>query len=312
MFAFIVRLVNKLFFLEKWNIGILKYNGTLLTIDNVWKEECFHWLSARYPIQADPFLYVLDDCIYIFYEAMTFVSAKGEIRCRKLDSNFSEVADISVDFGVDITWHQSFPYLFFHEGKIYMIPESSEASCVSIFKSISFPHKWEKIKDIVSGRKLTDSHVVFNGGLFYLFSTDLNDRLIIHSSDDIYGEWSEINPELNLGNIYSRAAGASFSAGEKIFCVTQESSSSNYGKSIYIKEMVSIDCQRIDEKVVNNLGRLDGVYKHGVHTINSNGEFVVIDAKLRKLSFIAPILKLIYHIKCYVRQRSEGKKEWLR
>lgn len=45
----------------------------------------------------------------------------------------------------------SYPYVFAHENDYYMLPESSEAGGVFLYKSNQFPYNWERGKQLLSG-----------------------------------------------------------------------------------------------------------------------------------------------------------------
>ncbi|VTP62755.1 Uncharacterised protein [Leclercia adecarboxylata] len=98
----------------------------------------------KYIFQADPFIIDKDDRLYVFYEAFSFLNSKGVLRCRILNNALEEIEDLKLEGFDDLKCHLSFPFLFQLDGKLFMIPESSERKEVILFQSVDFPARWGK------------------------------------------------------------------------------------------------------------------------------------------------------------------------
>lgn len=297
------RVVKKLFYIEEWNIGIIKKKQSKENnIADCTLHSDIFWFKKYNAVQADPFVLEHNNLVYIFYESLGLLNSKGDIRCRVLDNDLKELDDMLLIGLNDIQCHLSYPFYFEHDGKLFLIPESYELSEVSLFECISFPNKWKKAYTLVSGIKLTDSSIICSNGKYYLYSTDLDNNLILHMSTDLFDNWKKISPNLKLCNQYARGAGSPLYYQDGIFIFTQEGFDHNYGSAIFIKKISSIGESEFSEELVRKIEPIIGSYKDGIHTINSSENYIVIDSKRLKFNLFSFFIKLVYKVKTKLRQ----------
>ena len=87
---------------------------------------------------ADSFPFVENGREYIFVEIMDDANGeKGTIGVIDLQDNKGFVEIINEPF------HMSFPNTFKFKNDIYMMPETSEANQLRLYKAVDFPYKWE-------------------------------------------------------------------------------------------------------------------------------------------------------------------------
>ncbi|EGT5658114.1 hypothetical protein JD793_004300 [Citrobacter braakii] len=290
------KLINMLFYHETWNIMIIKNHSAhefpVNTLD-ILNKTIPKQLKKIYTFQADPFIIEKNNKVYIFYEAFRFRNSKGVLRCRILDAELTELADVKLEGFDNLKCHLSFPFLFHYDNQLFMIPESSEKNCVILFQSIDFPVRWKKIKVLVSDVALTDNvFFPFNGHL-YLLSTTIDGKLTIHMADRIDGPWQKITPALHVCNHHHRGAGLPHRINNKMYFLTQECTPENYGKSVYIKELTSLSISVFTERMISqvnvNINCCDGF-----HTLNLTGNYITYDIKKNKFSFFAIFKKILY------------------
>jgi hypothetical protein len=107
---------------------------------------------------ADPFLFVHEHWLYLFYEEERF-QAPASIcaHCTKDLKHWKKVGAVLKE-----SFHLSFPFVFENEGQIYMLPETRQKDAVILYKSTGFPYEWEAIQ-LLSGDKFVDSSVIKYG-----------------------------------------------------------------------------------------------------------------------------------------------------
>ncbi|HCR4046075.1 TPA: hypothetical protein OOF41_004307 [Citrobacter freundii] len=304
MQAKIKRIINMLFYHESWDIMIIKDNGTHLFPDNtleILNKSAAQQLKKKYTFQADPFLIEKDDKLYVFYEAFSFRNSKGTLRCRILDRELTEIDDVKLEGFDDLRCHLSFPFLININNQLFMIPESSERKEVILFQSIEFPARWKQVKVLISDIELTDNVFISINEACYLLSTTMDNEIIIHSADHIYGQWQRITPSLKVSNPHHRGAGASYQVENKMYFLTQECTPETYGKSIYIKELVTLNDANFDENLIEQINSSIN-HSDGVHTLNFSNNYIVYDTKINQFSFLSILKKISY--KCMVRYRN--------
>lgn len=206
-----------------WSIGV--FYGTspfsLQPIEdrNLWKNESAAWpvanpvitcasaSGAGYPSNfvADPFLYIQDDVLYLFYETKNSVTMQGDIGVAR--STDKGVTWEQLGTVLDEKWHLSYPYVFDYNGQIYMMPESSQKGELRLYRAISFPLQW-KLEKILIKKPLVDSFLIKHGNKYWIFGSDhssfgaiKNGRLEIWYSDSPLGPWKphKKNPIHNIG-----------------------------------------------------------------------------------------------------------------
>lgn len=298
------RIINMLFYHESWDIMIIKDHGTHLFPDNtteILNKSAAQQLKKKYTFQADPFLIEKDDKLYVFYEAFSFRNSKGTLRCRVLDRELTEIDDVKLEGFDDLRCHLSFPFLININNQLFMIPESSERKEVILFQSIEFPARWKQVKVLISDIELTDNVFISINEACYLLSTTMDNEIIIHSADHIYGQWQRITPSLKVSNPHHRGAGASYQVENKMYFLTQECTPETYGKSIYIKELVTLNDANFDENLIEQINSSIN-HSDGVHTLNFSNNYIVYDTKINQFSFLSILKKISY--KCMVRYRN--------
>ncbi len=283
---------------------ILKDHGSHLFPDNtleILSKTAAQQLKKKYTFQADPFIIEKADKLYVFYEAFSFRNSKGTLRCRVLDRELTEIDDVKLEGFDDLKCHLSFPFLIHINDQLFMIPESSERKEVILFQSVEFPVRWKKIKVLISDTEVTDNVFLTINETCYLLSTTMDNEIIIHSAENIYGQWQRIAPSLKVSNHHHRGAGAPYLVDNKMYFLTQECTPETYGKSIYIKELVTLSNTIFDESLIEKINSSIN-HSDGVHTLNFSNNYIVYDTKINKFSLLAIFKKLSY--KCMIKYRN--------
>lgn len=292
----IKKIIKTFFYHESWDIMILKDHGSHLFPDNtleILSKTTAQQLKKKYTFQADPFIVEKADKLYVFYEAFSFRNSKGTLRCRVLDRELTEIDDVKLEGFDDLKCHLSFPFLIHINDQLFMIPESSERKEVILFQSVEFPARWKKIKVLISDTELTDNVFLTINETCYLLSTTMDNEIIIHSAENIFGEWQRIAPSLKVSNHHHRGAGAPYLVDNKMYFLTQECTPETYGKSIYIKELVTLNDTVFDESLIEKINSSIN-HSDGVHTLNFSNNYIVYDSKINKFSLLAIFKKLSY------------------
>jgi len=175
-------------------------------------------VTARFV--ADPFLIKHSGIYYLFFEILLNNPEKGVIGVAEsnngLDWHYKNVV-------LEEPFHLSYPYVFEHEGNIYMVPESAQVNAVFLYKANldEFPHKWVKVKKLISGY-VEDSSIVMHDGLFWLFGQTNKgkyDRLELWYSEQLDGEWKKHpkSPVINGDPNIARPGGRIIRYNEKMY-----------------------------------------------------------------------------------------------
>ena len=166
--------------IECFKIRVLEDNG-----DHIWEIDhqrpihdilCDHFLFKLNPIVivADPFLFVYEDKLFLFYEMKRNYSPGVicMISTRNLKDWTNPIVVLKEEF------HLSYPYVFEDGGDVYMIPETSEVGNIRLYKADNNKLSSFSICNTLIHREVTegeigfvDSSVFKKDGCYYLFTT---------------------------------------------------------------------------------------------------------------------------------------------
>src|SRR5690606_7713123 len=85
--------------------------------------------------------------------------------------------------------HLSYPQVFAYKRKVYMIPESSGADELVLYRAEHFPDRWVREAVLVRGRKLNDMTLLVRDDRLWIIGTEqvgrgsASDTMVIWSAD---------------------------------------------------------------------------------------------------------------------------------
>ena len=183
-------------------------------------------------------------------------------------------------------YHLSYPFVFEHEGEVYLIPETLEARRVELYRAIEMPHRWELVKVLQENVAAVDTTLYIQNGVFYFFTSiampglSSNDLLQLFTAELLTGAWRPHpqNP-ISLDVRSARGAGKLFRMGGKLIRPAQDCSV-RYGYAMQMNEVEVLSPEEFREKP---LSRIEPDWRPGLigtHTINSNDALEVIDCQI--------------------------------
>jgi hypothetical protein len=196
---------------------------------------------------ADPFLLQRNGDIYLFCE----VSSEAGGRNQKIGvCTLNRGSDTWNYEGIvlDEPFHLSYPFVFEHDGQVYMIPESKQANSIRLYRATEFPHKWELERVLVDGWKLVDSCVVPWEDKWYLF-TSRKRWLVLLWADSLTGRF-RLHPKspIKWWN-HARSAGGIIEHGGKLHRFAQEQTG-GYGKGVHAYRILELSEKRYKEEPI--------------------------------------------------------------
>jgi hypothetical protein len=231
---------------------------------------------------ADPFVVDEDDKSYLFYEELDYSRFKGYIKVSEYKNGAFKESEIILEE----EYHLSYPNVFKHDGKYYMVPESYENKTVDLFEAVEFPTKWKKKKTLLDDIRAVDATFTHHDNKWWMFvnvvekddfSTD--DELHIYFTDDIVtGQWipHKQNPVV-CDVTCARPAGNLIKKDGKLYRPAQDCSGI-YGRKMVINEIDILNENEFKEHIVSDINTDFADDLTGIHTINSSKNITVIDA----------------------------------
>ena len=256
---------NYFFRQEDWNVGYRIGNGPV------------RWLKPRKSEYfADPFVITTNDDTYIFFEWFSNKNGKADLAIAKKSENFEIYHKIT-----DFPEHRSYPFVLEYQGVIYCIPEAHKTNKISLYRfendSLIFDC------DLVEGCYVDSTLYHHTDGKWYLFTTpreESHTHLLIFVADDLRGPYTpHFNNPVKVDCRCSRMAGKIQNIDGDLVRPGQNSTH-HYGESITLNKIIELNEYQYIEKEIKEI-RPDKKWKYnkGIHTINSDGEMTVFDAK---------------------------------
>jgi hypothetical protein len=263
----------------EWRIAVRR-GGDILAAGAEADMSGFHFLDApRGHFYADPFPAVHERVVWLFFEQYDFASQKAVLACGRLTDD-NRLEDVQVI--LDRPYHLSYPLVFEHDGRWWLLPESKANGTVDLYAADAFPYKWRFAKTLFRGNA-ADTSVWFQDGLLWFFATlvDPGGRgmsLRLYSTASLAGEWQPhpANP-ITRDVRNARGAGAIFRRHGRLYRPSQDCAW-DYGAAFALNEIVALTPDRYEEKPVLAVTPHWDPELRGTHTYNRAGDLEVIDA----------------------------------
>lgn len=261
-------------------------------------------------INADPFLFVKDERLFLFYEETTYRRPGGRLMMVSTTDLkcWSEPVQISSEDNL----HFSFPNVFEDDGEVYMIPETGWVGEIRLYKAVDKGLTQFEIDTVLMRREQKDDNVIFDyadnvlykkDGIYYLFTSILDKdgyRLLLYSSPALRGPYTE-HPSSPVchSHKYGRNAGSLIKYEDRLLRPTQDCTHT-YGGQVNLMEITCMNSEKYEETVFaeNVLPQSDSFYHEGGHQLNYvefNGRKIVATDAKRNRGF--PLLRVVDKIK---------------
>jgi len=187
---------------------------------------------------ADPFMCLVDDVWYMFFEVLNSERGLGEIGLAissdGLRWSYQKVV-------LREAFHLSYPCVFQHEGDHYLIPDSYQSSSdktssVRLYRATAFPTDWSFVGELLGGSRFIDPTPFCHDGYWWILIKDTlgqTDVLRLFYATQLAGPWLEHreSPIVKGDRRRTRSAGRVISFDGTLLRLAQDCSHS-YGQSI--------------------------------------------------------------------------------
>jgi hypothetical protein len=189
---------------------------------------------------ADPFRIAVKNATYVFTEAWSRSTQRGQIAVFRLSAR----GDV-VDSGIvlDEPFHLSYPCVFERGGDHYMLPEALESGQLLLYKARTFPWDWECFSVLLE-LDYADPQMFFHENVWYIF---LNTDPLTNASASVFwaesplGNWHPHpqNPIFSGDPLRARSAGPLIRHRRRIFRFSQDCRQ-RYGQCVFASEILEL------------------------------------------------------------------------
>lgn len=263
---------------------------TIRTIDGPGVMERFDWSGPPWRILpddgrryfADPFLFAWEGRNWLFCEEFPYATGKGILSVASVEENGTIGTPRPI---LETDGHLSWPQVFAHAGQVYMIPESSTAGRIELWRATDFPYAWIRERVLIDAVHAHDPvlHLTEKGAFMIANVNDDGgsswDALGLFHAPHLMGEW-RAHPRNPLIVDASCVRGASpiISRGAELWRATQDCRT-GYGDGLVLCRVTRLDAGGFAQEVVARLGAPPGLVAAGVHSLSRAGRFEAIDLR---------------------------------
>lgn len=280
---FLYRIINRIiyfFMFDQWIVLLSSRSGY----------KSLAWTNFKFftpppdRIWADPFIWAKDDIYYVFMEELVFSEKRGRIICLTINKEFEILANQVV---LERPYHLSYPFVFEHNEKLYMIPESGENNGVELYRCVKFPTRWEFEKKLIDNVYAVDATLVQAYEKWWIFANvkDKKDGStekilnLYYADHPLADQWTPhpLNPIVNDIRT-ARPAGRIFWENGNLIRPSQDGSV-RYGFALKFNRIVTINENEYIETCEHSFAPPKWSRINAVHTFNESAGLTAIDAE---------------------------------
>lgn len=229
---------------------------------------------------ADPFVISENNKSYVFFEDYFYTKGKGLI-------SYFEISEDGIfsppEIVLEREYHLSYPFVFKHKGKYYMIPETLENKTIELYESVEFPKRWQLKKVLFENINAVDTTLFEYNEKFWLFTNisksggSLSDELFLFYSDSPFGKWTPHPKNPVISNVkFARSAGKLFFHKNELIRPSQETSI-RYGYALNFNKVETLTEEEYKEVLIKTIKPEFISNNLAIHTFNSNDKYEIID-----------------------------------
>ena len=248
------------------------------------------WLppAGAWRYYADPFALMRGDALHVFVESFDYRTKHAVIERHEL--SLPDLRWRSRRVVLARPFHLSYPNVFQHIGRTYMLPESARANEIALYRATGDGlDDWQRDTVLLAGVPGADASVIEHRGRWWMFyaivgpgARDQRELHVAHAPS-LTGPWQPFagNP-VRVDRSGARPAGQPFhdAAGQVVLPV--QDSSAGYGSALRLLRFDELSLDRV--RCVATPIRLTGElvsddHVQGLHTLSACGPFTLIDVK---------------------------------
>jgi hypothetical protein len=236
-------------------------------------------------VYADPMLFEHEGHHHLFCEEILPGERKGVISHTEL--HVDGTASSPPTPVLMAPHHLSYPFVFAHEGEIFLIPETSSVRRVELYRAVDFPHEWRHEAILLDELVASDATLLAHGDRLWLFvgvsvpHGTMLDELHLFSATDLHGPWRPHPRNPVVSDVRcARPAGAIQRWGSRLVRPGQDGSR-RYGGAISFREIDELSATDYSEHEIARLQPSDVGDARATHTYACDSRFEAIDLRQR-------------------------------
>jgi hypothetical protein len=239
---------------------------------------------------ADPFPFTRDGRTWLFVEDFDHDLGRGVISVVDVDGTGPVGTPRPVLRHAE---HLSYPLVLEDQGEIWMVPETSAAGTIELYRATRFPDAWVREAVLVRDVVASDATCFRHEGRWWMTATvrhggSWSDALHVWHADRLCGPWQPHRGNPVLVDIScARPAGHVVRRGGRLLRPTQDGTR-GYGSGLALAEIEQLDEGAFRQRVVARLTPGERWAGRRLHTLNRAGRLECIDGSASSPRFRRP------------------------
>jgi hypothetical protein len=236
---------------------------------------------------ADPFLLTHEGRTFLYFEELMFATQRGHISVAEM---LPDGRMLAPQQALVTDHHLSYPFVFAHEGQVYMVPESRGDRCIPLYRCVEMPHRWEKVGNLMDDVDAVDATLYLHEGRWWMFVNMIENRggsscdelFLFHADSPLSREWAPhpLNPVVS--DVRSaRPAGKLFMHEGRLYRPSQDCSH-RYGWGLNLNWVETLTTEAYAERPVSRAEPSWAPDVLATHSFNREGPLHVVDAQIRR------------------------------
>ena len=274
---------RSLFDIYHWTLAIAPRDPSRSVVDDL-KHAAFRPIPL--PVDefwADPMLIEHDGETWLFFEIYRYRTGLGLLAASRIDEHGTVEPPLKV---LECDGHLSYPFVFPHQGEIYLIPESADRGVVELYRCTRFPDSWELDTVLLNDTRGVDPTLLIEDGRFWLFvggdfgvgpgETDLH----LHVADDLRGPYRP-HPQNPIVRDAARARpGGRLLRIDGSLVRPSQDCTGRYGRALSFSRIERMTTEEYVERAYAYVGPADTSWARsalGIHTVDATSRWIVAD-----------------------------------
>lgn len=269
---------------DDWNVGVI--DAPIETVVRARAGLPTAWLPLRPGrFAADPFGAHVGDDLHVFFEDYDQREGRGTIAHVAFGPDGTSTEPETV---LDVGVHASYPYLIEDQGETFMLPETSAARELILYRARDWPRGWRAEVTLLPDFPAVDASVTRVGDRWWMFATSADlgptHNLFIWHAPALTGPWEphELNP-VKTDARSARPGGTPFVVDGTLYRPSQYCVG-GYGAQLTICRVDTLTTRSFSETPVATIPPPPGSPQpDGFHTLSAAGPRTLVDGKRRHL-----------------------------
>lgn len=258
-------------------------------------------------LYADPFLFEHKGRHHLFCEEIPRGARRASISHVELDAGrqVGPPEPVLIE-----SHHLSYPFVFAHEGEVFLIPETSAERRVTLYRAVDFPRRWAREQVLLDGLTASDATILAHDGRLWLFvcvaaeHATMLDELHLFTADSLSSRWLAHPRNPIVSDVRCARPAGAIQRWDHALVRPAQDCGRRYGGAVSFRQ---IDVLSQEDYAEHEIARLEpgdvGPRARATHTYAADGSYEAVDLRERTLRSPREAMQILRRVTRAARRR---------